>query len=138
MDPGTSNANPFVQKKGFHKLFVSMVLKPQKRSKSSGVVAAHLLKNVAPAPKLVKFNNQMGFKSWVILIVQANNQPFKLWVQLRFNSNIGDMNHYINHHLPGLTFNILPNINASFGQCHRLSRQPESPCFARPLVKPPG
>ena len=56
MDPGTSNTNPFVQKNGFHKLFDSMVLKPQKRSKSSGVVAAHLLKNEAPAPKLVKFN----------------------------------------------------------------------------------
>ena len=49
------------KKNGFHKLFVSMVLKPQKRSKSSGVVAAHLLKNVAPAPKLVKFNNQGPF-----------------------------------------------------------------------------
>ena len=47
------------KKKGFHKLFDSMVLKPQKRSKSSGVVAAHLLKNEAPAPKLVKFNNDV-------------------------------------------------------------------------------
>ena len=54
--PALQTQIPSCKKNGFHKLFDSMVLKPQKRSKSSGVVAAHLLKNEAPAPKLVKFN----------------------------------------------------------------------------------
>ena len=33
-----------------------MVLTSQKRSKTSGVVAAHLFKNIAPAKQLAKFN----------------------------------------------------------------------------------
>ena len=48
---------------GLHKLFVSVVFPSQKRSKSSGVVAAHLLKNVAPAAKLTKFNTSEKYES---------------------------------------------------------------------------